>query len=114
MTESIGIRINELASRFVDVYLSEAETEEYPYAVYTSSVTPTYTKDGIARYQSELTLTVYAKDLDVINPIAEQIRAVIADQMSGGKYSSRQTRDNSDCTDGVWSRELTYIINQYH
>ena len=33
MTESIGIKINEIVSQFVDIYLAEAETEEYPYAV---------------------------------------------------------------------------------
>lgn len=114
MTESIGIKINELASRFVDVYLAEAETEEYPYAVYTSSVVPVYTKDGVQRYQAEVTIIIYAKDLDIINPIASDIQQAIASHMSGGQYSSRQLRDYSDCTDGVWSRELLFTINQYH
>ena len=38
--ETIGIRLTELASQFVSFFFSEAQTEEYPYAVYTSSVTP--------------------------------------------------------------------------
>lgn len=114
MTESIGIKINELASRFVDVYLAEAEVEEYPYGVYTSSVTPVYTKDGIARYQAEVTITVYDKDLDVINPIAADIRKAISEEMTRGQYSARQLRDYSDCNDGVWSREISYTINQYY
>lgn len=114
MTESIGIKINEIVSQFVDVYLAEAETEEYPYAVYTSTITPVYTKDGIDHYQSDVVITIYDKDLDAINPIASKIQQAIISLMSGGKYSSRQLRDYSDCTDGVWSRELSYTINQYN
>lgn len=114
MTESIGIRVTEIASRYVDIYLSEAATEEYPYAVYTSEVAPVYSKDGIHHYQADVVITVYDKDLEVVNPIAEHIRRDIADTMSGGAYSSRLLRDRSDCIEDVWFRELTYSINQYH
>lgn len=113
MKETIGIRLNELISKYVDIYLAEAETEEYPYAVYTSDITPVYVKDGIHHYQTDVVITVYAKDLDVINPIVDKILDAVAADMSGGKFSARLTRDHSDCMDGVWSRELNYTINQY-
>lgn len=113
MKETIGIRLNELISKYVDIYLAEAETEEYPYAVYTSDITPVYVKDGIHHYQADVVITVYAKDLDIINPIVDEILDAVAADMSGGKFSARLTRDHSDCMDGVWSRELNYTINQY-
>lgn len=113
MKETIGIRLNELISKYVDIYLAEAETEEYPYAVYSSDITPVYVKDGIHHYQADVVITVYAKDLDIINPIVEKILDAVAADMSGGKFSARLTRDHSDCMDGVWSRELNYTINQY-
>lgn len=113
MKETMGIRLNELISKYVDIYLAEAETEEYPYAVYTSDITPVYVKDGIHHYQADVVITVYAKDLDIINPIVDNILDAVAADMSGGKFSARLTRDHSDCMDGVWSRELNYTINQY-
>lgn len=113
MKETIGIRLNELISKYVDIYLAEAETEEYPYAVYTSDITPVYVKDGIHHYQADVVITVYAKDLDIINPIVDNILDDVAADMSGGKFSARLTRDHPDCMDGVWSRELNYTINQY-
>ena len=113
MKETIGIRLNELISKYVDIYLAEAETEEYPYAVYTPDITPVYVKDGIHHYRADVVITVYAKDLDIINPIVDKILDTVAADMSGGKFSARLTRDHPDCMDGVWSRELNYTINQY-
>ena len=110
--ETIGIRLTELASQFVSFFFSEAQTEVYPYAVYTSSVTPIYTKDGIHHYEASVTVTVYAQDLETVNPIAEQIEAVRND-MNDGQYFSRQLSDSSDCSDEVWSREMSFTIKQY-
>lgn len=112
MKETIGIRLNELLSKHVDLYLAEAETEEYPYAVYTCTVTPVYTKDGIHHYSSNITITVYAKDLDVVNPISEKIITEISQNMRNRRYSSVLLSDSSDCTEGIWFRELNYTINQ--
>lgn len=113
MKETIGVRLTELASQYVSFYFSEAQTEEYPYAVYTSSVTPVYTKDGIHHYESSVAVTVYAKDLDVVNPIADAISSAISNDMNDGQYFSRQLSDDSDCSDEVWSREMSFTIKQY-
>ena len=111
--ETIGIRLTELASQFVSFYFSEAQTEDYPYAVYASSVTPIYTKDGIHHYEASVTVTVYAQDLETINPIAEQIASAVRNDMNDGQYFSRQLSDSSDCSDEVWSREMSFTIKQY-
>ena len=113
MKETIGIRLTELASPLVPFYLSEAQTEDYPYAVYNSTVTPVYTKDGVHHYEASVDITVYAKDLEVINPISENILAAIRSDMNGGAYSARQLSDTTDCSDEVWSREMSFTIKQY-
>lgn len=113
MKESIGIKINEIASRYVDFYLAEAETESYPYAVYTNSVTPFHTKDGIHHYESNVVITIYAQDLDKADRIAEQIHAAITAEMQSGQFSSRLTSSYPDCVEGIWSRELSFTIKQF-
>lgn len=113
MKETIGIRLTELASEYVSFFFSEAQTEDYPYAVYTSSVTPVYTKDGIHHYEAYVTVTVYANELEIVNPIAEHIASAINNDMNDGQYFSRQNSDSSDCTDEVWSREMVFTIKQY-
>lgn len=113
MKETIGIRLNELASEYVTLYFSEAQTEEYPYAVYTSPVTPVYTKDGIHHYEASVTVTVFDKILDQVNEISEHIRAAVIRNMNDGQYASRIENDTTGCTDEVWSREIFFTIKQY-
>ena len=113
MKNTIGIRLTELASQHVDFYFSEAQTEEYPYAVYTAPSTPVYTKDGIHHYESTVTITVYDTDLQRANGIADAIANDIATLMNGGQYASRMMNDATDCTDEVWSREMRFTIKQY-
>lgn len=113
MKETIGIRLTELASEYVDLYFAEAQTEEYPYAVYTSSVSPFMTKDGVHHYEASVVVTVYAKELEKVNAIAGHILGAVANYMNDGQYASRQLSDNTDCTDEVWSREMSFTIKQY-
>ena len=49
MIDSIGETIVRVVGPLVPVYLSEAETESYPYAVYELQSNPRLTKDGVAR-----------------------------------------------------------------
>ena len=113
MKETIGIRLTELASKHVEFYFSEAQTEEYPYAVYTCSPSPVYTKDGIHHYEASVSVTVYDKVLDRANSIAESIIADVASGMNSDRYASRMTSDTTDCSDEVWSREMIFTIKQY-
>ena len=45
MTESIGTRLTALISPIVPLYLSEASTDTYPYAVYSQTLTYRRDKD---------------------------------------------------------------------
>lgn len=113
MKDTIGIRLTELASQHVEFYFSEAQTENYPYAVYEAPSTPVYTKDGIHHYEAAVTVTVYDKALERVNEIAEQIISDIMGSMNDGQYASRMNADTTYCTDEVWSREMSFTIKQY-
>lgn len=113
MKEIIGIKVNEIVSRYVDFYLAEAVTETYPYAVYTNDVTPFYTKDGLHHYESNVVITIYAQDLDKADKISDQIQEAITAGMRNGQFSARLVSSYPDCVEGVWSRELSYTIKQF-
>lgn len=112
MKERIGIEVNKIVSGHVDLYLSEAQTETYPYAVYTNSVTPVYTKDGWHHYESVVVITIYSLDLDEADEIADNIIADMQEYLPEGYYA-RLTSSYPDCVEEVWSRELTFNIKQY-
>lgn len=112
MGGSIGIVVNEVLSRHVDSFLAEAETDRYPYAVYSSSVTPVYTKDGIHHYESDVVVTIYAEDLDKADAIADK---VIRD-MANYEYEwfvARMVSTTPDCVEGVWTREIIFRIKEF-
>lgn len=110
--ERIGIKLTEISSRFVEFSLAEAETETYPYAVYTTDITPSYTKDGIHQYEASVVVTVYAKDLDNADAIAGNIDMAIMDEMRQDGFSAWLKSSYPDCSEGIWTRELSYIIKQ--
>lgn len=113
MKESIGIEVNDIVSRHVDLSLAEAQTESYPYAIYTNSVTPVYTKDGIHHYDATVVITIYSADLDEADEIADGIIDDMQKYLSEG-FSARLTSSYPDCVEGIWSRELTYNIKQFN
>lgn len=113
MKQIIGIRLTQLASQYTNFYLAEAEEETYPYAVYTIDATPVYTKDGIHHYEANVFVTVYAKELEKCDLIADSISTAVTEDMNGGQFYARLLSDKDDCSDGVWSRELNFTIKQY-
>ena len=113
MKETIGIELTRLASQFVNIYLAEAEEENYPYAVYTSDVTPVYTKDGIHHYEASVSLTVFDKDLDTCDQISDSIDSAILENMTRRPYISFKTSDSKDCGEGIWSRTMNFTIKQF-
>lgn len=113
MKETIGIELTRLASQFVNIYLAEAEEENYPYAVYTSNVTPVYTKDGVHHYEAMVSIAVYGKTLDTCDQISESIGSAISEHMTRRPYQSFKTSDQKDCDEGIWSRTMNFTIKQF-
>lgn len=111
MKESIGEKIVELVSPLVKLYLSEAETENYPYAVYEMDVTPYYTKDGIYRYEGDVTVRLFGKDFDEIDALTTTIEDAL--MTMDQNYTSSYTGYDKTCTEGVWQIEMKFSIKQY-
>ena len=111
MKESIGEKIVELVSPLIKLYLSEAETETYPYAVYDADIAPTYTKDGVSRYTANATVRLFGKDFDELDTLAAGVEDAL--MTMDQSYVSTYTGYNKTCTEGVWQIEMTFNIVQF-
>ena len=125
MTESIAAKIVALVATgrpvdgqqtgapIVPLYLSEAETGDYPYAVLDHNINYYRDKDEVYRIASNSVIHVYSKDFNEADNIASAIAGVIAIGMDDTTYRAVRRNLNKDCTDNVWDISLTYRINQY-
>lgn len=111
MTEAIGAKIVALCADIVPVYLSEAETSDYPYVVYSQNVTPRYTKDGIYKLVSEALVEVVSNDFDQADPLADSVAAAIEAGMTG-EFSYIKGAVTKVCVNQVWTISLNYTITQ--
>lgn len=114
MTEEILETITSLIGSLVPLNLSEAETEEYPYASYEAPVNPVMDKDGVCVFSSNVVISVYAKDFDTANTKAGLIKSAIESGMHDDQFSSRLVSENATRVDGIWDVELIYSIKQYN
>lgn len=112
MTERIGIQFTSVVSPLVSLFLEEAETETYPYAVYNYDVTPVETKDGVVGLSSELTCSVVSDDFDEAEAIADNIAKAVASSMRSGDFFAYHRSTGCSCEEGIWQINLTYNIKQ--
>ena len=65
MKENIGSTLQTLCTSQqtpIRLYLSEAESEAYPYVVYEADYVPYYDKDGVYKIVADVTVRGYSKD----------------------------------------------------
>lgn len=111
MTESIGTKLTTLCAGIVPFYLSEAETEAYPYAVYEQTVEEFRTKDGVYKITADSYIRIYSKSFDEAQAKADLIRTAL-DGSSDGQYVIRHRTTTKDCVEDVWVIELLYFVKQ--
>lgn len=116
MIESIGIMLTDVCKPILPFYLSEAETEAYPYAVYEQTVQEFRTKEGVYKITADSYIRIYSDDADQALAKADQVKAAL-DVYTGypfdvGKYVIRHQATTQSCTDGVWQVELQYYVKQ--
>lgn len=108
--ETIGKVFESTVAGIVPCYLSEAETEDYPFLVYDQTVTPLITKDGVCSLSSSLAAVIVAEDPNQAETIAEAVAAAVRIGMADyGVFPQYYTRD---CTNGIWEYTLTWTIRQ--
>ena len=114
MTETIGTRLQSLCSAAgIVLYLSEAESEDDPYAVYDADYTPSYDKDGVYKVVGDIEVKAYAKKAEIAQDISDAIDSSILTNFSSGGHTVRQLSQlKKDCLQETWSVGYQYRITQ--
>lgn len=112
MEDQIGKSVVEAVKDILPFFLSEAESDEYPYGVY--FYTPEYssTKDGIYKIATDMTVQIYSDDFDVAWSKSEAVKTAIMAEMNSGKFFTRISSTSKTCVERVWNIETIYRIIQ--
>ena len=117
MTENIGQRLLDLCSAAetpIVLYLSEAESEDYPYAVYDADYVPYYDKDGVYKVVGDISIRAYAKKAETAQGMADAINDIVLTNFSTDGYTVRQLSQlKKECLQETWSVGYQYRITQY-
>ena len=81
MTDSLREKLVYVCTNVADLYLSESETDSYPYVVYDMISTPLQTKDGVAGYTGDTKIRIVGQDLDNLDTIRSSIETAISTGM---------------------------------
>ncbi len=117
MTESIANMLTAQCKNILPFYLSEAETEDYPYAVFEYTPQEFRTKDGVYKITAEVYIRVYSNDSDEAATKAAAICGALdtfaSDALNNaGKYILELRASSDTCVEGVWRYELQYFVKQ--
>ena len=110
-SEQIGKAFEAAVGYIAPCFLSEAETDEYPFIVYQQTVTPVRCKDGIAFLQSSLQAVIVSDDPDEAEDVAEEVAHAARTRMQG--FALYPDTLDRDCTNGIWEITLTWTIRQH-
>lgn len=98
----------------VPIFLYEAETEAYPYAVYEHSPEYFRTKDGVYKIASGLPVTVYGKRFADTRPLADKVEEAVLSAMNDGTFRTFMVSRSDTCVEGIWRSEVRFQITQYN
>ena len=117
MKENIGSTLQTLCSsqqKPIVLYLSEAESEDYPYAVYEADYTPYYDKAGVYKIVAEISVHGHSKDHVEAQALAGSIDTLTLSNFASGGYTVRQVSQlKKECLQETWSVGYQYRITQY-
>ena len=112
MTESIGAKFVEVITPLVHINLSEAESSNYPYAVYDQTLTYRRNKDGVDNIGATSDIHIYGKDFAQVDGIAAGIAAAVKEEMQNDTYYAVLRTVDKTCTEGVWDIQMNYSVRQ--
>jgi hypothetical protein len=110
-SERIGKAFEAAVGDIAPCFLSEAETDEYPFIVYQQTVTPVRCKDGNAALQSSLQAVIVSDDPDEAEDVAGRVAKAARTQMEG--FAVYPDTLDRDCTNGIWEITLTWTVHQH-
>lgn len=112
MDERIRSELVAAARTVVPTYLSEAETDAFPYAVYDFSPEYLSTKDGVYKISADVPVVVYSKAYSEAAQAAERIAAALMARLVPPAFRVSLSSRADRCVEGVWQIEIRYKINQ--
>lgn len=110
MTDDLGKDLTTALAGIVPLYYAEAETESYPFCVYTRVIRENRTKDGVVSIFSELTLDVVSDTYAVAKEKADSVRTAV--EALGTDYIIAFQACEPSCTEGIWAFTIDYNIRQ--
>ena len=110
--DTIGKAFETAVAGIAPAYLSEAETDEYPFIVYDSMISTRLGKDGILAYDSSLRAVIVADDPNVAENIADAVALAVKTDMREAYGVYPETLDRT-CNSGIWQIDLTWTIRQH-
>lgn len=115
MVENIGSTLKGLCDvQGIELYLSEAQCDEYPYAVYDADYTPFYDKDGMRKIIADVVVKAYSKESSDAEALASAIDSIILGSFASGAYTVRATAQlKKECLQEIWSVSFQYRITQF-
>ena len=90
----------------------EAETESYPFAVFSLDYETLYAKDGPYAVKAECVIDVVADSFDVAKDRFHNGIKAVGDALSGAAYMYRMVSDKKTCTEGIWVITATFNIRK--
>lgn len=114
MTDSLRAKLQYVCAAVdVDLYLSEAETKGYPYAVFDMTTNPLVDKDGVYGYMGDCKIRLVSDNVNEIDPLCATVQSAIFTGMRDSVFFSKLVDVTKECVDDIWTIELNYTLKQY-
>lgn len=109
---TIATKLTALCQPLGSFYLSEAETEDFPYAVYDATYERAYAKDGVYKETGDVTIHVVSNDFDEADELSDDLQTAIATGMNSDGFTSMFVDLNKGCVEGIWTIDIRYTITK--
>lgn len=114
MTDSLRAKLTYVcAAAGVVLALSEAETDNYPYAVYDMTTSPLVDKDGVYGFLGDAKIRLVSDDVNAVDTLCATVESAILSGMRDTAFFSKLVDVTKECVDDIWTIELNYTLRQY-
>ena len=113
MTDSLRDKLVNVLADVVPIYLSEADTEAYPWAVCDMTTHPVQDKDGVCGYTGDATIRLVGQDPGALDTLRSSVESAIATGMHDSTFGSWLISTDKECVEDLWTIELNYTLKQH-
>lgn len=111
-TLNVSERITTALSGLVDLYYGVADTDVYPYVIYTVESEPKYTKDGIYKYVCAVRFGIVGNTFDSVDELSAIVDHAIKDLQSADLKVVEGSCQPGPDEDNMWIVLREYSITQ--